>query len=96
MLIWGCLSSSRVGNLNFIDGKMNKMDYLAILTQNLQKSADKLGLGGNYMSQQDNDTKHTAHIVRGWLLYNTPKQLKTPPQSTDLNAIENLWAELDK
>ena len=26
-----------------------------------------------------------------WLLYNCPKVLETPPQSPDLNVIENLW-----
>ena len=37
--------------------------------------------------------KHAALDVKLWLLYNT-KYFDTPPQSPDLNPIENLWAYL--
>ncbi|KAJ4432569.1 hypothetical protein ANN_21192 [Periplaneta americana] len=41
-------------------------------------------------SNNDNDPKYTAGIVRLWFLYETLHTLKTPPQSPDTNPIENL------
>lgn len=94
-MIWGCMASSGVGELVFIDGIMDKMIYLDILKNNLKTSAQRLNLGANWRFQQDNDPKHTAHVVKQWILYNTPHTLSTPPQSPDMNPIEHLWAELE-
>ncbi|CAK9820145.1 Transposable element Tc1 transposase [Anthophora quadrimaculata] len=96
VMVWGCMAASGVGNLVFIDGLMDKYKYKSILEQNLQESAVKLGMQGNYYFQHDNDPKHTAQIVREWILYHIPDFLSTPPQSPDVNRIENLWAEIEK
>ncbi|GFY02381.1 transposable element Tcb2 transposase [Trichonephila clavipes] len=85
-----------VGKLVFIDGIMHKMAFVNILQNNLKESADKLGLGSNFIFQQDNDPKHTAFVVKEWLLYHCRNQLNTPPQFPDLNVIENLWPHLER
>lgn len=95
VMVWGCFSAAGVGELVFIDGIMDQNVYLNLLKQNLKKSAEKLGIGSSFKFYQDNDPKHTAFKVREWLLYNCPKVLKTPPQSPDINPIENLWHYLE-
>ncbi|GFW02790.1 transposable element Tc1 transposase [Trichonephila clavipes] len=49
--------------------------------------------GGSVM--QDNDSKHTARNVKMWCLFHCKQQLHSPPQSSDINVIENLWATLE-
>lgn len=91
VMMWGCFAAGGVGKLAHIDGIMNAKAYINILRVNLGPSAEKLGLTDRYFFQQDNDPKHTAQDTRLWILYNCPFYLKTPPQSPDLNPIENLW-----
>ncbi|GFX65121.1 hypothetical protein TNCV_452591 [Trichonephila clavipes] len=55
-----------------------------------RESATKLSLKKSFRFQHDNDPKHTAEIVKLWLLYNVPNQLHTAPQSSDLNPTEHL------
>ncbi|GFW78788.1 transposable element Tcb1 transposase [Trichonephila clavipes] len=96
VMVWGCMAASGVGKLVFIDGIMHKMAYLNILQNNFKESADKLGLGSNFIFQQDNDPKHTAFVVEEWLLYHCRNQLNTLPQSPDLNVIDHLWSHLER
>jgi transposase len=84
-----------VGELAIVEGIMNAKGYVNILRDNLKKSVRKLGIQDSYLFQQDNDPKHTARITREWLLYNARGLLETPPQSPDINPIENLWSLLE-
>ena len=96
IMVWGCRVRSGVGNLVFMESTMKKEDYFSILQQNVTPRVEKLGLGGNWMFQQDNEPKHSSRIVKEWLLYRKPKVLDHPPQSPDNYPIEHLWEYVDK
>ncbi|GFX37680.1 transposable element Tcb1 transposase [Trichonephila clavipes] len=70
--------------------------YIDILNNNLKESAKKLGLDGNFIFQQDNDSKHTARNVKKCgVFFIVNSNCTPPPQSPDINVIENLWATLE-
>ena len=54
-----------------------------------------MGIGNNFIFYHDNNPKHTALNVCLCYLYNCPQVLKTPPQSPDLNPINQIWRELE-
>ncbi|VVC36816.1 Ribonuclease H-like domain [Cinara cedri] len=70
----------------------NITEYLT----NLAASAEKKGIKDDFIFTQDNDLKHTAKKVKAWLSNNITEYLVTPPQSPDINPIENLWDYLDR
>ncbi|GFW75749.1 transposable element Tc1 transposase [Trichonephila clavipes] len=90
VMVWGCVAHNGAGNLAFIDNKINALAYIYVLRRNLLDSAKKLIMENVFIFQQDNDPKHTAIVTKTWLLYHNPRRLETPPQSPDLNPIENL------
>lgn len=43
---------------------------------------------------QDNDPKHRSSLAQNFFRANNVNWWKTPPESPDLNPIENLWHEV--
>ena len=94
-MVWGCFSWKGVGAFHQIKGILTNERYRQILIRQMRSSARQLR-GDNSIFQHDNDPKHTTHIVKNYLINQQIEMLEWPPQSLDLNRIENLWAERNR
>ena len=75
------------------EGKMNAPLFVQILDRTLLPFLEeRLSEGHRFM--QDNDPKHTSKLAKSFMDNNGVNWFKTPPESPDLNPIENLWHEL--
>ena len=92
--VWAGISMRGTTRLIIFDGIMDAEFYIHILEYALLPSARKLYPGTNYLFMQDNDPKHTSRRARAFFAENEIEWWKTPPESPDLNPIENLWHEL--
>jgi len=64
--------------------------YIDILKSKIWKHHIKAELENNFVSQYDNDPKYKAKITQTFFKSSRMKVLDQPPQSSDLNPIENL------
>ncbi|GFX05929.1 transposable element Tcb1 transposase [Trichonephila clavipes] len=64
VMVWRCVAHNGVGNLAFIDNKMNALAYIDVLRHNLLDSAKKLSMENTFIFQQDNGPKHTAIVTK--------------------------------
>ena len=71
---------------------MNAPLFIVILEKTLVPFLkERLPEGHRFM--QDNDPKHTSRCAKDFFTANQINWWKTPPESPDLNPIENMWHE---
>ena len=101
LMVWGCFGNGKLGHLVIVPDKdeedggkrsqkrCNQYTYRDILEEYLRPSMEETG---TKIFVQDNATCHTAKSMKAWFDDNKDIELLLwPPQSADMNPIENLW-----
>lgn len=91
--VWAGISWRGRTGICIFEGNMNAPLYTAILEGTLKPFIDGTYPDGHRF-MQDNDPKHTSRYAANFMVDNNINWWKTPPESPDLNPIENLWHEL--
>lgn len=94
VMFWGCMSNIGVGPLVPVEGTLNASKYKQILDHYLLPYMQALQEVSGYgrMMMQDNAPPHTAKFITKYLDRAKVPRLPWPPQSPDLNPIENIWS----
>lgn len=84
--VWAGISQKGATQVCIFEGTMNAPLYCEIFKKTLIPSVkEKFPPPSVHRFMQDNDPKHTSKNINWWC---------TPPESPDMNPIENLWHEL--
>ena len=88
-MIWGLISNSGPEDLIFLDGHIDSDFYIEILKKSVICNNNFMK---NYILAQDNAPCHSSKKTIKFIEEKKINIIEWPPQSPDLNPIENIWA----
>ena len=93
--VWAGISKEGATRVCIFEGIMDASLYCEILEKTLLPFiATKFPPPSQHRFMQDNDPKHTSRAARDFFSRSNINWWRTPPESPDMNPIENLWHEL--
>jgi len=91
--VWGGISKRGATKIVMFTGIMDASRLTQILEVGLLPFIQEV-YPENHRLYQDNDPKHTSELVSNFLEENGVVWWPSPPESPDLNPIENIWGSL--
>ena len=92
VMVWAGISKKGATNICLLGCSVNSAVYQEVLRTHLLPFLHERLPNGRF--KQDNAPCHTSKATHKFFQANRIKVLKTPPESPDLNPIENLWHEM--
>lgn len=94
LMVWGTITYFGRGLLAFVDGNMNSEKYIKTLDDFLWPVIIKHFPNNDFQFMDDNCPVHRSRETEAWKQRNGIQPFFWPPQSPDLNPIENVWLVL--